>query len=236
MAIRAITFDFWRTLFREANVPERRGLRAAALAKTAGVSENAAKEALKGAMNEFLRIHIAEQRTLQPRDALPMLEETLGVSIAPEEARELEETFATAILAHPPEPIDGALEAVRCASERVPVGVISDSGMSPGTSLEELLEGHGFTRYFTSLTFSDVVGVAKPQAAMFEHAVAGLQVTPQDLLHIGDLEPTDIRGALDFGARAGLFSGDNEKFEGRTGAHYTFTSWPDFVLQLPKIV
>ena len=56
-----------------------------------------------------------------------------------------------------------------------------------------------------------------------------------ELFHLGDLEPTDIRGALDMGATAGLFGGDNTRFVGATEAQYTFTSWLAFVEQLPKI-
>ena len=63
-----------------------------------------------------------------------------------------------------------------------------------------------------------------------------LRVTGIDhvVLHVGDLEPTDIRGALDFGARAALFAGDNERFIGATQADYTFTTWEEFVHRLPE--
>lgn len=236
MPIRAITFDFWRTLFRETESSRQRPrLRTDALVKATGVPEEDAKNAMKETTREFLRIHIVEQRTLLPEDALPMLEKALDITIAPAVGRELAQAFAQAILECPPEPIEDALEAVRAASERVPVGLISDTGISPGASLQKLLARHGILHHFKALTFSDVVGVAKPQAPIFADAIKQLEVQPEELLHIGDLEPTDIRGALDFGAQAALFGGDNDKFVGATQAHHTFTSWKDFIEALPDI-
>ena len=236
MALRAITFDFWRTLFRDANVRERQRARVDALVAATGAPEEAAKTALNEAHMEFLRVHIMEQRTLQPHDAIPMVEKSLGLTCTPEVAEALAETFATAILKFSPEPIEGALEAVQTAAGKVRVGLISDTGISPGSSLEKILERHGFLEHLAVLTFSDVVGAAKPQAIAFADAAGRLGVRPDEVLHIGDLEPTDIAGALAFGAQAGLFAGDNDKYLGQTQARYTFTSWPDFVACLPQIL
>jgi len=86
------------------------------------------------------------------------------------------------------------------------------------------------------MAFSDEVGVAKPQAAMFETAARGLGVNPSELLHIGDLEPTDIEGARAIGAKAALFGGENPKYVGATQADHTFVTWPDFVGALPEIL
>ena len=233
MKVKAITFDFWRTLFRDTRNGERWKMRAEALAEVTGKPKEDAKDALKKVMSEFLRVHIAEQRTLVPQDAIPMVEASLDTVIAPECVESLKDAFARAILSLPPEPIEGALEAVRKAAERVGVGLVSDTGISPGFALEELLKSFGFLEHFDVLVFSDVVGVSKPQPAMFEEAAKGLGVRPEELLHIGDLEPTDIQGALDFGAKAALFCGDNERFAGATRADYTFKSWGEFVDRLP---
>lgn len=235
VAIEGITFDFWRTLFTNSGAEERRALRAEALAKTAGVSVDAAHEAVNDALHKFLMVHVKEQRTLRPEDALPMVEDSLGVMLADSDRVELADAFATAILVHPPELIEGAVEAVAAAAERFPVALISDSGVSPGTSLEVLLERHGLREFFTSLVFSDVVGVSKPQSAMYHKAAYDLGVPVKSLLHLGDLEPTDIAGALNVGARAALFAGDNKRFIDKTRAHFTFHSWAEFVDALPDI-
>ena len=236
MPVRAITFDFWRTLFREVDVTPRVLARATALAKATDIPLERAKEVMKEVLRAFLKVHIRERRTLSAEDAIPMLEEKLERSFTPDTAKHLCECFANAILDHPPVPIDGALDAVRAAADHVPVGLISDSGISPGSSLLRLLDRHGFRTHFTSFSFSDEVGVAKPQSAMYRHAANGLNVHHTELLHIGDLEPTDVRGALNVGASAALFGGDNTRYVEKSRANYVFTSWTQFIEQLPSIV
>ena len=187
-AVRAITFDFWNTLFRDLNSAPRQQIRVDALAQAIGVSPEAASGALDLVWAEFARSHREDQRTLTPADAVRMAGVNLGVTIEGPLLSELTEIFATAILVHSPEPICNALEAVRAAAEVLPVGLISDTGVSPANSLRRLLDRHDFTPFFRSMVFSDEVGVSKPQAPMFETAARDLAVTTQELLHIGDLE------------------------------------------------
>ena len=235
MSIRGVTFDFWGTLFRDANSEPRQQIRIDAFSNATGASREATVQALEAVWAEFSRYHIEQERTLAPEDAVRIACETAGVVIAPAVVRELAGVFGAAILSYPPVPIEGALEAVRAAARRWPVGIVSDTGVSPGSSLRELLDRHGFTPLFTAMAFSDEVGVAKPQSLMFETAARGLGVAPADLLHIGDLERTDIKGAKRVGARAALFAGANDRDLGHTQADYTFVSWAEFLDALPDL-
>ena len=236
MPIRAITFDFWRTLFRDNDASKRQEVRVAALIEVTGRSRKKVESAFDVTWKEFSRFHIEEQRTLRPEDAVRLTLDALGESVTTDVFQQLTDVFATAILEYPPVPIDGALEAVSTAAQLVPVGIVSDSGVSPGSALRQLLARNGFEDHFAAMAFSDEVTVSKPQALMFETAARGLGVQPQELLHIGDLEPTDIVGAKQINARAALFAGDNDRFLGNTTADYTFTSWHDFVAMLPDFL
>lgn len=236
MPVRAITFDFWRTLFTDRREPtQRRELRVQAVVRASGADPDAVRSALKTAEIEFLRHHIDQQRTLGPADAVRIVSRELSVAFDAKTAADLAEAFGAAILHFPPEPIEGALEAVRAAAARCPVGLVSDAGISPGRSLRVMLERHGFTQYFRCLAFSDEVGVAKPQARMFETAARGLGVRTSELLHIGDLEGTDVIGARRVGARAALFTGDNDRYRNGTTADYTFENWDEFIARLNLI-
>lgn len=235
MAIKAITFDFWCTLFRDANGEARQTIRVNALAEASGESRERAAEALTHSAREFQRHHANEQRTLDPKDAVRIAGEYLGVDLQNGAADQLEHVFATAILHYSPVPIAGALRAVRAAAAQYPVGIISDSGLSPGFSLRRLLDRYGFTGYFGVTVFSDEIGVSKPQRRMFEKAAEGLGVQPDELLHIGDLEWTDVKGALDVGSQAALFGGDNAKHVGNTKANHTFLAWQEFEEKLPAL-
>lgn len=229
MAIRAITFDFWMTLFEEHNRAERHQFRVDAFSDATGADPAETHDALQLAHAEFFRVHVDEQRTLAPDDAVRMVSESLSLSLTSDVFEKLSTIFGTAIFNHPPTPIKDALAAVRMASELVPVGLISDSGMSPGSSLRKLLDAHAFTPNFSTLTFSDEVGVAKPQAPMFEQTAMALGVKPSELLHLGDLEPTDIKGIQALGGTAGLFAGANDRFAEQTRAEHTFHHWHEFM-------
>ena len=67
-----------------------------------------------------------------------------------------------------------ALRALRDAGLRI--GIVCDVGMAPSTLLRTHLGTHGLIDYFDHWSFSDEVGVFKPAAAIFEHALRGLGV------------------------------------------------------------
>ncbi|MCP4644114.1 MAG: HAD family hydrolase [bacterium] len=237
MPIRAITFDFWCTLFRDRkNSPPRQKIRVDAFAEATGADPERIVEALKAANHEFNRVHREEHRTLDPCHAVDMACRALDVSLSDAEANRMAHVFGTAILEYPAEPIDGALDAVKAASDHVPVAIVSDSGMSPGSSLRELLVRNGFADHFGAMMFSDEVGVSKPHARMFDGAADSLGVRTDELLHLGDLEHTDIAGAQALRAAAGLFTGENDQHLDATSADYTFTSWSEFVEALPRVL
>ncbi len=235
MTIRAITFDFWGTLFRDANGSERHQLRVDALCAAAGVEEAAADAVLLDVMAEFMRHHLETQHTLTPIDAVHMACDRLNAALAPEAARALADSFGNAILEHPPAPIEDALEAVRAAAARTPIAIISDTGFSPGANLRILLEREAFLHHFSALTFSDETGMAKPQLPMFERTAHLLGAAPHELLHLGDLEPTDIVGAHQAGGKAGLFVGGNARYLDTTRADYVFPDWRSFIELLPEL-
>lgn len=236
MTIRAITFDFWGTLFRDANGSERHGLRVNALTEATGISEQEADEALKDIMAYFLQKHIETQHTLTPGDAVQLACDKFSLSLDTDTHNHLAHVFGTAILEHPPIPIEDALQAVQSAAARVPVALISDTGFSPGKNLRVLLEREGFLPHFGAMTFSDETGVAKPQRFMFEHTANQLGVAPHELLHIGDLEPTDIVGAHQVHSQAALFTEVNSRYADVTRADFIFPSWRHFLDLLPELV
>lgn len=236
MKPKAITFDFWRTLFRDSNGEARHELRVRAFLEASGAPEPAVREAFEVWPPEFTRVHMEEQRTLTPHDAVHMVCRALGIRLPQEKADAVARAFSEAILAHPATPIEGALDAVRAAAARAPAGIISDTAISTGRCLRGLLDRFGFLPHLISLTFSDEVGVSKPRPQMFEQAAARLGLRPSEILHIGDLEPTDVAGIHGVGGTAGLFAGDNAKFLGNTRAEYTFTTWREFIERLPELV
>ncbi len=235
--IRAITFDFWRTLYyAKAGARERFDARVRIISNATGVTRQKVAPVFESVSNEFLRVHITQQRTPHPREAIPMLSQGLGVALDAAAGESLADAISDVFADHPPEMIPGALDAVRAAAARVPIGLISDTGMTPGSAIRALLDRDGFAGQFRVLSFSDEVGVAKPQPAIFRHAAHELGVEPGAILHLGDLEPTDVAGALNVGAHAGLFAGDNNKYVDGTRAAHVFGSWKAFIERLPGLL
>ena len=73
--------------------------------------------------------------------------------------------------------------------------------------LRQVLTNHGLLDMFDSLIFSDEAGRAKPHLEVFKRAARLLSAEPAAIVHVGDLERTDIVGAKQAGYRAIRFTG-----------------------------
>jgi putative hydrolase of the HAD superfamily len=63
----------------------------------------------------------------------------------------------------------------------------------------EKIRRTGLDGLFDAVIISDEVGVAKPNARIFEHALAALDVAAGEAMHVGDNLVADARGARDAG-------------------------------------
>lgn len=62
-------------------------------------------------------------------------------------------------------------------------------------NLESVLESEGLRPLFDAVADSGTVGVEKPEAGIFLHALGALKSRPSDCLMVGDSIPRDMRGA-----------------------------------------
>ena len=67
---------------------------------------------------------------------------------------------------------------------------------------DRLLEKDGARAFFSATIYSMDVGHAKPRPEIFATAVETLGISAGEILHIGDSERTDVKGALAAGFRA----------------------------------
>jgi YjjG family noncanonical pyrimidine nucleotidase len=93
--------------------------------------------------------------------------------------------------------LPGALDVLDKVSTHYRLGLITNG-------LHEVqrprLANTGIEHYFEFITISDEIGVAKPQAAFFDHANQSMErPDPKSVLVIGDNPNADIKGALDYG-------------------------------------
>lgn len=131
----------------------------------------------------------------------------LDILLPDAESAVLAASFEEIIFEQPPLLVEGANEVLVELAGRYRLGIISDVGFSPGRVLKQLLADHGLIDLFDSLVFSDEAGRAKPHNEVFERTARALEAEPDSIVHVGDLERTDIIGAKQAGYRAIRFTG-----------------------------
>jgi len=212
--VKAITFDFWGTLYHGVSA---RHLRMRRLIEVLGANGHvfdpgALDAADRVAWNEWDRAWREEYRTLSAGEWLPLMLGYLAVKLPRPDFQALVEYFDEAVLELDPplRLVDGAGDAVRRLAQSYRLGLISDTGLSIGRTLRRFLERDGLTACFACLSFSDETGVSKPHPDAFLRPLACLGAQPAEAVHIGDLARTDVGGAKAVGMRAVRFAGSND--------------------------
>jgi len=203
----AVTFDFWNTLFRPSE--DALPVRARRLAPWLRTSE----DAVHAALVEGFERHVAEWRAGRcwgAGDLARVLLKRFSVDGQYGRLDELTRLIEISGVGLGERPVEGALEAVaKLRGAGLKLGVISDTGFSPGRVLRGFLSRAGLLHRFerAALTFSDEVGVPKPNPRIFRAALDALGVEPRQAVHVGDLRATDVAGARALGMGSVRFMG-----------------------------
>ncbi|HZP34910.1 MAG TPA: HAD family hydrolase [Methylomirabilota bacterium] len=216
--IRLVTFDFWDTLVTDSpvNLQAQRALRVAAIRRALHEAGEPVSEVEAEEIHERSGVLLAERfwslnRDPTPEEQLRIVLDTHRSGVA---ARLAPSAFAAAlagyiepVLAHPPELSPGAADAVRALAARgVMVGIVSNTGRTPGSVLRRVLERHGLLHHFGPVSYSDELGVRKPDARIFHRTLEAAGVAPAEALHIGDNPDADVVGAQAAGMRAAHYT------------------------------
>jgi len=219
--IRAITFDFWNTLYAEpidGSAETSRAERMAIIRDAVAVCGLApTDEELLAAWHSGFTAYLEAWHQGRHFGALEQVGHVLdrfGVApldgIVERTARRIEEAGAHANLQLQP----GAAEVIPTLTRAgIKLGLISDTGLTPGRILLGFLRRDGLLPYFSSLTFSDETGFPKPDPRMFHRTLAPLGVLPAEAAHVGDTPRTDIAGAKAVGMRAIRFAAAHDTAE-----------------------
>lgn len=208
----AVTFDHWNTLVYE-DGGELRGRRIGAwLALLAEAGVDATQEtvtiAFESAWDQFLA-HWAAGRHYDAAEAAGLAVDALATPIDAVLRARMTDAFVRAgegLDFHLAEGIEECLVALKDAG--VKLGIVCDVGFTPSTILRDHLDRRGILRYFDGWSFSDEVGVYKPEREIFEHALATVgKPEPHRVAHVGDLRRTDIAGANAMGMTSVRYTG-----------------------------
>lgn len=205
--IRLVTFDFWETLVadRADQLAAQEALRVGAICRAldaAGAALSRAEiEAAYGRTADVL----VERYWGRHRDlACPEQVRVVMECIAPGAASRLDRGamddlvagYGSPVLAHPPAIQPGAADAVRgLAADGVRLGIVSNTGRTPGAILRRVLEAADLLGYFSVVSYSDEVGFRKPDAEIFRRTLALAGARPEEAAHIGDNPVDDVTGA-----------------------------------------
>ncbi len=211
--IQAVTFDLWQTLILETPEDLRRGkeLRLERVREVLGekgypISPSELEEAYQ-AVGRKLETIWQNQVDISPREQVQLLLQSLDpelpISFGEETMRRLEEAYTSPVLTIMPALNDGAVETLKALRERgLKLGLICNTGRTPGAMLRIVLERLGIFQFFDALSFSNELRLRKPNPRIFIHTLGLLGVKPSQAVHIGDDPQTDVAGAK----RAGMFA------------------------------
>jgi putative hydrolase of the HAD superfamily len=202
LAIKAISFDFWNTLFAE--IPggftlykeRRRQVLKKALNGVGGdFTDQQIEQAARLEAESHHLIWTQQYRTLTASERLARILHHLNASLPEAVMTEIVQAYEEGITERPPVLVDGGRQVIEQLSQHYRLGIISDIGFSPGRVLKRLMREAGIVEAFDSLVFSDEAGCSKPHAKVFAKTSEALGARPAEIVHIGDLEHTDIIGA-----------------------------------------
>jgi len=210
--IKAIAFDLWETLITEDAQTARRQERLrldrieqVLIARGQSHSADRIEDAYRRLWHRCHELYWSEDIDVPCRRQVELFLEGLELDPASFDdiaLDEIEHAYAHAALDILPHPVSGAPETLAHIKERaMPIGLISNTGRTPGYVLRKILEQLGLAQSIDVMVFSNEHGECKPRASIFEQLRAGLGVEYGEMMFVGDNLYVDVHGAQRCGMR-----------------------------------
>lgn len=192
------------------------------------------REKMEKAYDEsFKRYKLVQEREedISTREQVQIILECLGNPefLALDEVilSKLEEILATQLLSDLPVLTEGTQKILSYLKDRnYKIGLICNTGRSPGRVLRQVLKRRDILQFFEVLTFSDEQRIRKPNPKIFLHTLESLHSTPAFSFHLGDELKSDILGAKRSGMKAGWYMPEQEGYR----MDFLPEEKPDFIL------
>lgn len=239
MSLKFISIDFWNTIFDSSNGQERNKYRQRVLIQELDsmgclIKQDELEAGLKATWNYFDKIWKNEMRTPAPFDSVSFLWSQFDVPFNKEAIEKIAFEFGNVMSIHQPKLIDGVKDALEALSKDFKLALVSDTGFTSGDQLRDMMKQFEIFDYFSAFSFSNETGVSKPHPKAFQIILDQLEMEAKDGLHIGDIEQTDIKGAVSIGMRGVRFSGDPYTFienenKKETDGEADYKTWKEIV-------
>ncbi len=202
--IKAIAFDLWETLITDtpALSREQERLRLTRMEEILAASGYGAladriEHAYRAWWHRCQELYWSVDRDVPCRRQIEHFLEELELKIDDEPTlAALEDAYAHAAVEVLPAVVDGAAETLRELKARgFALGMISNTGRTPGYALRRVLEELGLAPMLDVMVFSNEHGFCKPELSIFEELRRALGVEYSELAFIGDNLYADVHGA-----------------------------------------
>lgn len=199
---KVISLDLWNTLIK--SNPEFKKVRAELVSKYCDKTPAEVSAVFDGIKKSYDALTRRTGVQFTVNDMYNVVAKELG-GINGIRPSELKKECDMHFLKNPPVLYDtGTLDALKYLSSRYDTYLISNTMMVDGNVLTVLLSILGIERLFNGSIFSDQVGHAKPSTQIFAAAHMRMSCRAEHVLHIGDDEITDVKGANDYGFKSVL--------------------------------
>ena len=218
---RAVTFDLWETLFfeRDGDSSRRSAIRCnkvAAAFNEFGVTVSAeqvgsAMKQVAGRLLEMWEVN-DDASHVEQLELLVHKVSDGSLTLKNEWIKRLSEAYVSPFFEIPPclnPDAQSVLEALSESGRRI--GLICNTGFTPGFALRQFLDSEEVLDYFSFLAFSDEIGFRKPDARIFHLAARKLKVEPYEAVHVGDNLRLDVWGGMNAGFKTILYECEDAK-------------------------
>jgi putative hydrolase of the HAD superfamily len=207
--LKAIAFDLWETLITDTPDLSRRQERLRldrmeTILRARGHDDVAARieHADRALWHKCQDLYWSADIDVPCRRQIEHFLEELALSFDEATVEELEYAYAHAAVEILPAVVTGAPELLaELKSRGFGVGLISNTGRTPGYALRHVLDRLGLAPHIDVMVFSNEVGHCKPQTSIFEELRRGLGVEYGEMMFVGDNLYVDVHGAQRVGMR-----------------------------------
>ncbi|MFQ5593915.1 MAG: HAD family hydrolase [Anaerolineae bacterium] len=209
--IRAITFDFWSTLYVPRDPAQLRTIREQ---RPTVLRNTLARAGFPFSIDAVRTAYQPPAALVGPavtlRDTVDAMCERLDIRPSEEAkgrlVRALDELAGQIRWVHAP----GAPAVLRhLRQHNYQLGLVANAHFPSSRVIRQVLGAGGALMYFQAFAFSDEVGVNKPEPAIFRHILYHLDIDrePEAVVHVGDDPEADVAGARAAGLRTVRYAG-----------------------------
>ena len=205
--IRAVVFDLWETLITNSHEVTRShaDFRLRHMSRILETTPEEIRDAYHYIWTRCQELYWSNDRDIPTRTQIAHFLEALDRRVDEPTMRQLEDVYANAVVDLLPSIVPGADEVLAELSRRFALGLISNTGRTPGSALRIVLDRLNLSQHFDAMVFSNEHGECKPQLSIFESVRASLGVQFNEMVFVGDNPYVDVYGAQRSGMRGVLF-------------------------------